>query len=137
MPPSRWRPPAAVAELATTPGVKFSYREEWRHEHTTVPMFESAIDPRTYLGRPLGTYGVTVFAWVSVTQGPAVLGDYAARVHLEKPYGLTYGPTYTQLERQARAAVRAKLAGLITHDAARLDAEAKSPRADEAREAEP
>lgn len=94
-------------------------------------MWESAFDPRTYLGRPLGTYGVTVFASVAITDGPRILGDYTARVHIEEPYGLTYQPTYAEMERQARGAVRAKLAKEITRDAALLKAKAELPPAPE------
>ncbi|HLH76932.1 MAG TPA: hypothetical protein VKV28_09035 [Candidatus Binataceae bacterium] len=122
VPPGPWDPPAALADLARTPGVVFSFREELSHDHVTLPMWRTAFDPRTYAGHPLGYYQVTAFASVAITQGAQVLGNYTAQAQVEQPYTIYSGPTFMQLERRARAEVRRALAADLVSDAARLRA---------------
>jgi hypothetical protein len=120
LPPGPWAPPASLAPLINAPGVKVSYREQMAHDHYTIPMWQTAFDPRVYMGSPLGRYGVTAFATVSITRGDEVLGDYTAKVHVEQNYGMYYGPTYMQLEREARGQVRKQLDNELLHDRSKL-----------------
>jgi hypothetical protein len=120
VPPGQWQPPAALAAVVGAPGVEVSYREEMTHDHYTVPMWQTAFDPRVYMGKPLGRYGVTAFATVSITRGDQVLGDYTAKVHVERNYGMYYGPTYMQLEREARGEVRKRLDDELLRDRTKL-----------------
>lgn len=122
LPPGPWHPPAALADLARTQGVVFSFREEISHDHSTLPMWQTAFDPRTYAGHPLGYYRVIAFASLAVTRGPQVLGDYTAQARVEQPYTIYSGPTFMQLERRARAQVRETLDAELLGDAARLRA---------------
>jgi len=129
LPPGPWQPPAALADLARTPGVVFSFREELSHDHLTLPMWQTALDPRTYAGHPLGYYRVTAFASVAVTRGAQVLGDYTAQAQVQQPYDIYSGPTFMQLERRARAQARRTLAAEMLADGARLRAAvARRPR---------
>jgi hypothetical protein len=110
-------PPAVAASLSDSSPVIFNYREELTHDHYTVPLALSAFDPLTYVGYPLGHYGVTAFASLGVSQGDRVLGDYTAKVHLSRDYTLYYQPTYIELEHAAKAAVREKIDKQLYHDA--------------------
>jgi hypothetical protein len=113
-------PPAVAAALSNSGTVVFNYREELTHDHSTVPLVVSAIDPLTYVGYPLGNYGVTAFASLGVSQGDRVLGDYTAKVHVSRDYTLYYQPTYLELERSAREQVRAKIDAQLYRDLGRL-----------------
>jgi hypothetical protein len=113
-------PPAVAASLSNSSTVIFNYREELSHDHYTVPLALSAFDPMTYVGYPLGSYSVTAFASLGISQGDKVLGDYTAKVHLSRDYTLYYQPTYLELDHAAKAAVREKIDQQVYHDAARL-----------------
>ncbi len=113
-------PPAVAASLSDSSSVVFNYREELSHDHYTVPLALSAFDPLTYVGYPLGSYSVTAFASLGISQGNRVLGDYTAKVHLSRDYTLYYQPTYVELEHAAKAAVREKIDQQVYHDAGRL-----------------
>jgi hypothetical protein len=113
-------PPAVAAALSDSGPIGFNYREELTHDHYTVPLALSAIDPMTYVGYPLGNYGVTAFASLAITDGPRVLGDYTAKVHVSRDYTLYYQPTYVELERDARAQVREKIDEQLYRDANHL-----------------
>jgi hypothetical protein len=113
-------PPAVAASLSDSSSVVFNYREELSHDHYTVPLTLSAFDPLTYVGYPLGSYSVTAFASLGISQGDKVLGDYTAKVHLSRDYTLYYQPTYVELDHAAKAAVREKIDRQIYHDAGRL-----------------
>ncbi len=113
-------PPAVAASLSNSSDIVFNYREELSHDHYTVPLALSAFDPLTYAGYPLGNYSVTAFASLGVSQGDRVLGDYTAKVHLNRDYTLYYQPTYIELEHAAKAAVRQKIDAQLYRDANRL-----------------
>ena len=115
-------PPSVAASLSSTSPVTFSYREELTHDEYHIPLIVSAIDPVTYFGAPLGDYGVTAFATLTIMDGQKVLGDYTARAHASKSYNLYSEPTHAELERAARAAVREKIDQKISCDADRLSA---------------
>jgi len=120
-------PPAVAAALSNSGTVVFNYREELTHDHSTVPLVVSAFDPLTYVGYPLGNYGVTAFAALGVSQGDRVLGNYTAKVHVSRDYTLYYQPTYLELERSAREQVRAKIDAQLYRDSGRL-AQAAQPQ---------
>lgn len=113
-------PPAVAASLSDSGPVVFNYREELTHDHYTVPLALSAFDPLTYVGYPLGNYGVTAFASLAISQGDRVLGDYTAKVHVSRDYTLYYQPTYLELEHAAKAGVREKIDEQLYRDAGRL-----------------
>jgi hypothetical protein len=113
-------PPAVAAALSDNGTVTFNYREELSHDHYTVPLALSAFDPLTYAGYPLGSYSVTAFATLGISQGDRVLGDYTAKVHLTREYTLYYQPTYLELDHKAKAEVREKIDQQLYRDAARL-----------------
>ncbi len=106
--------------LSSTSAVTFSYREELTHDEYHIPLIVSALDPVTYIGAPLGDYGVTAFATLSIMNGDKVLGDYTAKAHISKSYSLYSEPTHRGMERAARAAVREKIDQKISRDADRL-----------------
>ena len=102
-------PPALALSLSSTSPVTFHYREELTHdEYHTSPVL-SAIDPLTYVGVPLGHYGVTVVASLSITDGDRLLGDYTETVHMSQPYNYYSASTAGELEQAAVAAVRDKV----------------------------
>jgi hypothetical protein len=113
--------PSAVAmSLSKTSPVAFSYREELKHDEYHIPLIVTALDPVTYIGAPLGDYGVTAFASLSITDGNRILGDYTAKAYVSKSYTLYSEPTHMELERAARAAVRQKIDEKLYRDADRL-----------------
>jgi hypothetical protein len=118
--------PGSVAmSLSNSSPVTFSYREELTHDEYHIPLWASALDPVTLVGAPLGDYGVTAFATLTVMEGDKVLGDYTAKAHVTKSYNLYSEPTHADLERAARAAVRVKIDQKLRADNAHL-AEATS-----------
>jgi hypothetical protein len=116
-------PPAVAASLSDTSPIEFSYREELTHDDYQLPLWFTAIDPVTYLGSPLGDYGASAFASLSITHGDRVLGDYTARVHVSKSYNLYSAPTHKQVDDEARAAVRDKIDQQLYRDASRIAGE--------------
>ncbi len=119
-------PPSVALSLSNNSNVVFSYREELTHDEYHIPLWFSALDPVTFFGSPLGDYGVTAFASLSVAQGDRVLRDYTAKVHVSKSYNLYSEPTHKQLEEDARAAVRARIDQKLHRDADRLGQEIAS-----------
>ena len=115
-------PPAVALSLSHTSTVTFAYREELTHDEYHIPLIISAFDPVTYVGAPLGDYGVTAFASLSIVDGDTVLGDYTAKAHVTKSYNLYSEPTHLELERAARIAVRDTIDRKLSHDAAKLAA---------------
>jgi hypothetical protein len=113
-------PPAVAMSLSNTSTVTFSYREELTHDEYHIPLIVSALDPVTYFGAPLGDYGVTAFASLSITDGDRILGDYTAKAYVSKSYTLYSEPTHAELERAARAAVRERIDQKLYRDANRL-----------------
>lgn len=113
-------PPAVALSLSRSSTVTFSYREEVSHDDYHIPLWFSAIDPVTYAGAPLGDYGVTAFASLSVIDGDRILGDYTAKAHVTKSYSLYSAPTHLELESAARADVREKIDQKLYADAAKL-----------------
>ena len=113
-------PPAVALSLSNSSTVTFSYREELTHDDYHIPLWFSALDPVTYAGAPLGDYGVTAFASLSIVDGDRILGDYTAKAYVTKSYSLYSEPTHLELERAARADVREKIDQKLEADAAKL-----------------
>lgn len=113
-------PPAIAMSLSNTSTVTFSYREELTHDEYHIPLIVTALDPVTYFGAPLGDYGVTAFASLSIVDGDRILGDYTAKAYVSKSYTLYSEPSHAELERAARAAVRERIDQKLYRDASRL-----------------
>lgn len=113
-------PPAVAMSLSGASAVTFSYREELTHDEYHIPLIISALDPVTYVGAPLGDYGVTAFASLSIIDGDRVLGDYTAKAYVSKSYSLYSEPTHKEVEQAARAAVRERIDQKLYRDADRL-----------------
>jgi hypothetical protein len=113
-------PPAIAMSLAPDSPISFSYREELTHNEYHIPLAVTALDPVTYLGAPLGDYGVTAFASLSIFEGDRVLGDYTAKAFVSKSYTLYYEPTHKALEEAARNSVRQKIEQKLYRDQERL-----------------
>lgn len=129
-------PPAVAMSLSnSSSAVTFAYREELTHDEYHIPLIVSALDPVTYAGAPLGDYGVTAFASLSIFDGGRIVGDYTAKAYVSKSYSLYSEPTHKELEDAARAAVREKIDQKLYRDADRLAqavAEAVKSPADQA-----
>jgi hypothetical protein len=115
-------PPAVAASLADNSSVTFSYTEELSHDEYHIPLIVTALDPVTYVGAPLGDFGVTASASLLVMKGNKVLGDYPAKAHVSKYYTLYSQPTHKELEDAARAKVRERIDQKLYRDADRLAA---------------
>jgi hypothetical protein len=113
-------PPAVALSLSPTAPITFSYREELSHDEYHLPLWFTAIDPVTYAGSPLGDYGVSAFASLSIIGCDQTLGDYTARAHVTKSYNLYTQPTHQELERAARAKVRGMIDEKLARDEVRL-----------------
>jgi hypothetical protein len=113
-------PPAIARALSNDAPLTFSYREELTHDEYHIPMMLSAIDPATYVGTPLGDYGVTAFATLTIFEGNQVIGDYTAKAHVSKSYNLYFEPKHSELERAAREAVRDRIDQKLYEDADRV-----------------
>jgi hypothetical protein len=113
-------PPVVAMSLSSTSTITFSYREELSHDEYHIPLIVSAFDPVTYIGAPLGDYGVTAFASLSIIDGDRILGDYTAKAHVTKSYSLYSEPTHQELERAARTSVRATIDQKLSLDAHKL-----------------
>jgi hypothetical protein len=122
--------PAAVAmSLSPDSPISFSYREELTHNEYHIPLAVTALDPVTYFGAPLGDYGVTAFASLSIFDGDRVLGDYTAKAFVSKSYTLYSEPTHKELEQAARSSVRQKIEEKLYRDQDRLAQAAASVNA--------
>lgn len=110
-------PPAVAAALSSDTPITFSYREQLTHDEYHIPLMISALDPVTLAGAPLGDYGVTAFASLTVREGDEVLGTYTAKAHVSKSYSLYKEPTHRELEQAARIAVRDKIDQRLDRDA--------------------
>lgn len=113
-------PPAIAMSLSPDSPISFSYREELTHNEYHIPLAVTALDPVTYLGAPLGDYGVTAFASLSIFEGDRVLGDYTAKAFVSKAYTLYHEPTHKELEQAARNSVRQKIEEKLYRDQQRL-----------------
>src|SRR5215471_20817223 len=113
-------PPAISMSLSPDSPISFSYREELTHNEYHIPLAVTALDPVTYLGAPLGDYGVTAFASLSIFDGDRVLGDYTAKAFVSKSYTLYAEPTHQGLEEAARSSVRQKIEEKLYHEYQRL-----------------
>ena len=113
-------PPAIAMSLSPDSKISFSYREELTHNEYHIPLAVTALDPVTYLGAPLGDYGVTAFASLSIFDGNRVLGDYTAKAFVSKSYTLYAEPTHKELEQEARSSVRQKIEEKLYQDQPRL-----------------
>ena len=113
-------PPALAAAISKDAPLTFTYREELTHDEYHIPMLFSAIDPVTYFGSPLGDYGVTASASLTISEGDRVIADYTAKAHVQKSYNLYTEPKHSELERDARNAVRQRIEQKIFADADRV-----------------
>jgi hypothetical protein len=113
-------PPAVAMSLSHDSPITFSYREELSHDEYHIPLIVTAFDPVTYIGAPLGDYGATAFASLSIIDGDRILGDYTAKAYVTKSYSLYSEPTHLELDRAARTAVREKIDQKLYSDASRL-----------------
>jgi hypothetical protein len=113
-------PPAIAMSLSPDSPISFSYREELTDNEYHIPLAVTALDPVTYLGAPLGDYGVTAFASLSIFEGDRVLGDYTAKAFVSKSYTLYSEPTHKELEEAARNRVRQKIEEKLYRDQERL-----------------
>jgi len=114
-----------AASLTNKSPITFTYREELTHDDYHVPRVLSALDPATYVGAPLGDYGVTAFASLTIYDGERVIGDYTAQQRVSKSYNLYKEPTHAEVERAARDAVRQKIDDQVEKDTSRLAQAAK------------
>jgi len=114
-------PPAVALSLSPASPVIFQYREELSHDEYHIPLYVSALDPVTYFGSPLGDYGVTAFASLTII-GPdgRVMGDYTRRAYVSESYSLYSEPTHRELEEAALTSVRAKIDQSLYNDSGRL-----------------
>jgi hypothetical protein len=114
-------PPAVAMSLSATSPITFQYREELSHDEYHIPLYVSAFDPVTYFGSPLGDYGVTAFASLTIIDANGrVVADYTRRAYVSKSYNLYAEPTHRELEEAARTAVRSKIDQSLTNDSERL-----------------
>jgi len=113
-------PPAIAMSLSPDSPISFSYREELTHNEYHIPLAVTALDPVTYFGAPLGDYGVTAFASLSIFNGNQVLGDYTAKAFVSKSYTLYSEPAHKELEQAARSSVRKKIEEKLYRDQDRL-----------------
>lgn len=113
-------PPSMAMALSNDAPVTFSYREELTHDEYHIPLYFSAFDPVTYFGAPLGDFGVTASASLSLFKGETPLGDYSAKAHVSKSYSLYSEPTHRELEQAARAEVRDRIDQKLYRDMDRL-----------------
>lgn len=113
-------PPAIAKSLSNDGPLTFSYREELTHDEYHIPMIISAIDPATYVGTPLGDYGVTASATLTIFEGDKAIADYTAKAHVSKSYNLYSEPKHSELERAAREAVRQRIDQKLYDDADRV-----------------
>jgi hypothetical protein len=113
-------PPAVASALSKDASLTFFYREELTHDEYHIPLIVSAIDPVTYFGSPLGDYGVTATATLTITEGNRVIADYTAKAHVSKSYNLYTEPKHSELERAARDAVRDRIDQKLYGDADRV-----------------
>ncbi|HKV56578.1 MAG TPA: hypothetical protein VJN94_18225 [Candidatus Binataceae bacterium] len=113
-------PPALAMSLSSDSPISFSYREDLTHDEYHIPLAVSAFDPVTYFGAPLGDYGVTAVASLSIFEGDRVLGDYRAKAFVSKSYSLYSEPTHKELEDAARAEVRERIERKLYSDENRL-----------------
>ena len=113
-------PPAVASALSKDAPLTFFYREELTHDEYHIPLIVSAIDPVTYFGSPLGDYGVTATATLTITEGNRVIADYTAKAHVTKSYNLYSEPKHSELERAARGAVRERIDQKLYGDADRV-----------------
>lgn len=125
-------PQAVAMSLSDTSAIRFSYREELTHDEHHYPLWLTALAPSTYLGGSLGTYDVTAFATLSISNGDTVIGYYTAKALVSRDYTIYSEPTHAELEHDARAEVRDKIDAELAFDRNRLAgalAEAKSSAA--------
>ena len=113
-------PPVIAASLSNKSPITFTYREELTHDDYHVPRVLSALDPATYVGAPLGDYGVTAFASLTIYDGERVIGDYTAKQRVSRSYNLYKEPTHAEVEHAARDAVREKIDDQLEKDMSRL-----------------
>ena len=120
-------PPTVASSLTKESPVTFAYREQLSHDDYHIPLIVSAFDPVTFVGAPLGDFGVTAFASLTIFDGDRVIGDYTAKTHVSRSYTLYHEPTHREVEDAARAAVRDKIDAKLAQDAERLAATVRDP----------
>jgi len=130
-------PPMIAGALAADSPITFSYHEELTHDDYHIPLIVSAIDPVTYVGAPLGDFGVTAFATLTVFDHDRVVADYTAKCHVSRSYTLYHEPTHREVEEAARAAVREKIDAKLAQDRERLAKVLESDGGGDAKAVEP
>jgi hypothetical protein len=114
-------PPAVAMSLSPTSPITFQYREELSHDEYHIPLYVTALDPVTYFGSPLGDYGVTAFASLTIIGADGRVADnITRRAYVAKSYNLYSEPTHRELEEAARSAVRAKIDESLYSDSDRI-----------------
>ncbi len=108
-------PPAVASALSKDAPLTFFYREELTHDEYHIPTIVSAFDPVTYLGAPLGDYGVTASASLTISEGNRVIADYTAKAHVSKSYNVYSEPKHPNWSAQratrfASASIRSSTA---------------------------
>lgn len=113
--------PSAVAQSRDeSSAITFQYRETVKDEHNPVPVLVSLLNPFVLFGCPLGSYTTMATGDLKISQGEAVLASYSAQARVTGSYGLYYGSTFPQLEREARRAVEQSIDESLYRDADRL-----------------
>ena len=120
-------PPAVAMSLASDSNITFTYREELSHDEHHIPRWFSWMDPVTYAGAPVGDYGATAFASLTISQGDRTLGDYTAKAYVTKSYSLYAEPTHKELDDAAIKEVRARIDQKLYSDESRLSQAAAAP----------
>lgn len=114
-------PPGVASAVSDSARIGFRYGEEVTHDHYTVPVaLGLVLSPLDLLGAPLGQYTVTTKATLSAIDGGRELATYHGEAQASRWYGLYYGSTYRELEREARSTVRRIIDEALCYDAERL-----------------
>jgi hypothetical protein len=100
-------PPSLTAALADSGNVTLRYREAVEHRHEHVPEGLALILGIPFLlGVPLGTDGVSAHATLSAAVDGRSPTPYRADADVSRRYGLYYGSTFKELDREARRVAR-------------------------------
>ena len=110
-------PPAVAMSLSDNSPVIFSYREELTHDEHHLPLAISWFDPAALAGGPVGDFGVTASASLSIVEHDEIIADYTAKAYVSKSYSLYGQPTHRELDDAVRAAVREKIDQKLYRDA--------------------
>jgi hypothetical protein len=113
-------PPVIAQSLDESSTIAFQYDETVIDEHNAVPVLVSLLNPLVLFGFPLGSYTTVATGDLRISDGETVLGRYSAQARVSGSYGLYYGPTFPELERQGRSAVEQSIDESLYRDVDRL-----------------